>query len=442
MPALMRLRFLEEPTFGLLNAATKKPDISLVDPANFVEIVFEEGSYEPAREPERGENTRRSCSPYKGAAPFKAYEDGARKRVILPGSIAFEVDLQGPGVGGDWTTTPAWRLLRSQCADAGAADAVGSDTIGAGATTTEITPANPDRFRVGDLVGTYLNERLEGSRVVDHDGTKCTLSPGLPSVPVDGATFRIARSVFYRPGDRGSSIVFLIDGKNADGDKVRWYATGSRAKVIGARRDGANRMLAKLSFDIAHWVADHANAEVVCDDCDCPNGDVANFSNTRPAVSIDYCGEGGTLTSAPHVSERVADLLLKDFAAEVTIETGRSETFGLPAGVRELDAGDAEATITTTMCGLETNFDDDPGRGPARRQMLQVAGPMAEGSGVIIWMGGAQVDTIPDDYKRGDLRWEQEITWKLDKYCGDKTNANPARNAPNLNTTFNLGFFR
>lgn len=439
MPAPMRLRFLEEPNFGLLNALTEAPDPSIVDPANFVEIDFEEGTYEPSKEAQRGESTKRSASPFKGAASVKAYDDGAgRKRPILPGELAVEVDLQGPGVGGDWTTMPIWRLLRSRFADAGLADAAGNDTIKVGATTTQIEPDNPERFRVGDLVVTDMNGRPEGARVVAHDGTKCTLSPGLPAAPVLGATFRVARALFYRPGDEGPSVVFLIDGKG-----VRWYATGARVKAIALRRDSANRLLAKLTFDIAHWVSDHANWDLTRDeDCSCYSGEVASLSNTRPAVSIDYCGAGGAFAATPHVSERVVGMLLKEFAVDVTLETSRQETFGVPAGVCEIDSGDGEATITTKVCGLITTFHDDPGRGPAKRQMLQVTAPAAEGSGVLVWMGGAQVDTLPEDYTRGDVAWEQEIGWMLAGYCGDKASIIPAQNAPNINTTFTLGFVR
>lgn len=444
MPAPLRVAFATEVVgavarFGLADTTTLIPDITATPDSGYVDLVFEDASYEVAKEPNRADALRRGCSPFLGAAAFATYNDGSDDIPIVPGTITLEMDFTGPGSGGDWTTTAIWKLLRSRLADGGeaAAGAAGADDVINITTTTAATPATPANFRVGDIfVVPSIAGRPEATRVVDHDGTDLVMSPGLPSAPGAGITVNLTRQLYYEPGQEGDSIVFRVDGVG-----VRWYGLGSRLNSLSLRRDNAGRLLGTLGFEVSQWIADHSNADPSCDDCTCTAGGVAHLTNVRPAISDDFCGIGGGFGTAPHTTDRVADLELEDFTCELAITTQRRPSFGRPLGACEINSGDAECTISTKLCGRDATFDGDPAAGPASRQMLQVTSPCSDGVGVVIFMGGVQVDGLPNDPERGEGAWEQTITWKLGKYCGDVTGA-VGGNAPNTNRAFSLGFVR
>lgn len=448
MPAPLKIAIAAEVVgaverFQLADPTTGVPDIGAAVDGGWVPIEFEDASPEPTKDPQRGEGVSGGCSPYKGAQSFQTYNDGVNNIPIVPGEYSIEVVAQGPGTGGDWTDTALWTMLRSRFADAGeaVAGAAGASDLVTGVSATRITPTTPVRFRVGDLgVVPSLNGRPEPFRVVDHDGTDAFISPGLPAILGVGTTVRLARSLYYLPGSEGPSI-----GLRLDGTGTRWFALGCRIKAISGRRDNGGRLILGLTFDVAQWIADHANADPSCADCDCLAGAVAHLTNVNPAFSDDYCGAGGGFTTAPHVAARIAGIELEDFSFEMALTTARRPSFGRPTGTCEWAASDAVIDISTKLCGRSAAFDADPGNGsatgPAKRQLIQATSPCAEATGVILWYGGVQVDSLPNDPVRGDAYWEQTISWKLDGYCGDVLGA-VGGNASNTNTAFNIGFVR
>ena len=279
---------------------------------------------------------------------------------------------------------------------------------------------------------------MEAFRVTGRDSNDLRIHPGLPSTVPASTPVGLARQLYYKPGAEGSSIALWWHQ-----EQTLWVATGCRLSMIGARRSSAEdgRLIVKLRCDVGQWVPDHGNADPYYDlnPCNCASGEPATFNPFMPIISSEYCGIGGGVGAAPVSFPRLTtDPNPMTFALEVAFTTQVRRGHAVRSSVCKIRSSDADGTTTIDLCDRVDLLDNDPGNG-ASRAMIVCAGPLAQTSGVIFWLGGQELDAIPEDTPNGDVVEEPKWVWKLGEWHGDDVSGASSTYRAGVNRVFAIG---
>lgn len=348
-----------------------------------------------------------------GAVAQDYFLIGSDRHPKLPGNFAFEMEICQPGSGVAWSTTPVWHILRSRYALDTAA--ITSDTV-TGVSTIRLTPATPASWQTGDLGVCRLNARDYAFQVTGRTGNDILINPGLPSVVAGGTTVRLCHRLYVKPGSEGQTFTIIDHGVG-----ILWLGTHCRLGSHSFKMDPGNgRLILAGDITVGCWVRNHAAANPYTALGASPVGGPALMGNLEWRIDDDYYGpdSGGGLTVAPWSAASIE--AFDHESLEITIDaplevvaSGRD-----PTGVCAIKGGDMNAAWMAPMCTYDSQFNADPGR-EALRTHAVCAGPMVgAGTGVVFFMGSAQVDpaTVPDATEPTTTREKQTLKFLSTTY--------------------------
>ena len=365
--------------------------------------------------------------------PETLWLNGARVRRRV-GTITLTMPIRPLGTGGTaitgYSNLPMFQCLASGMWDSGTVAAT-SDTTGATVgTVNEFTAGSVANYRVGDIFGAGIGNRLEVSSVTDIGTTTIRHSPAV-STTLTSKQVRNFRTLYVDNSldmsTAGSSVAMRIDG-------VGWrtYAYGCRAESVTFNLRGKQAM-AEVTMRALYVTDDHANASR--SEPDRTDGAPVHFVGSYAIISSSTVNDPVT---APTQASRHA-LNVDEF--EVTL-TNTLTPQGLSDNIltaKDLAITNVEiAAAITLSCTTPTVASDMLGQSQ-RQVMIGLNGEMtapntiAVGNGAAIFLPAGYLTTDPSKYDLGTDIVRQVLNYAPGRFAGDNASANAA------NSMFRVG---
>lgn len=430
---MTRFRVQAETTVGLIDIADNLPNLAGLDESLFLEVKPEGDDFPFDPEVLRGESTASGCSAFSGAPGFDTYTDTNGDEQPLSHVTWMQTyQYQGPGSTGEVEDLALWTILRSGMGDGGeaiAGQADGQDTL-TFVDTESATATTPGRWRTGDFALVVVNGEVLPLKVSEKFGATLTFLVGIGVLPVGGVTAYIGRALFEdpNPDELGPSCVWYID--SACGN-FAWAALGVRSKIKNITRQATGRVMLEVEHTALQVLPRHADNDNSCDtNAACPTGGVAHLASVSPAFGSKFCGKGGDLTAAPFTTDRITGLELKgDFSMGISLPAERLRIWSRRIANAEVDfARKGDSTVSMTFASLNgrvADFDLDVGR-EARRPFMMPTKPAGVGTGMLLFVGSAMVNSYTHAAKYGVQRHSHEMSFMAAGYHGDLVDGNEA----------------